>query len=84
MRESFWLPVSVEVAPPARGLLLVRPTQRLREKGERGDHMVMEAGTIALLTLVTALITALLSLVNAVGVLWSTARSIGWRDGSNG
>ena len=29
----------------------------------------MEAGTMALLTLITALITALLSLVNAVGVL---------------
>ena len=31
--------------------------------------MGMEAGTMALLTLVTALITALLSLVSAVGVL---------------
>ena len=31
--------------------------------------MGMEAGTMALLTLITALVTALLSLVNAVGVL---------------
>ena len=36
--------------------------------------MGMEAGTMALLTLITVLITALLSLVNAVGVLLVNAK----------
>ena len=46
-----------------------RAVAGLREQSERRDHMGMEAGTVALLTLITALITALLSLVNAVGIL---------------
>ena len=47
--------------------------------------MGMEAGTMALLTLVTALITALLSLVNTVGVLLVNGKVDRLRrDGLNG
>jgi uncharacterized cupin superfamily protein len=67
--RASWPRSSVEVAARHAACFSVGQSRRLPEKSDKGDHMGMEAGTMALLTLVTALITALLSLVSAVGVL---------------